>query len=378
MPSLVYTVPRMAKDPYKILGVERSASEQEIKQAYRKLSKELHPDKHKGDKSKEDSFKEVNQAYEILSDPKKKQMYDQFGNADAGAGFGGGGGFGGFDFSGFQGGAGGFDPSQFEGLGDLFETFFGSSGGRRPRRNDGNGRDIEIEMTIPFEAAVTGMEREVTFTTQVQCADCNGGGGEKGSGMVTCKECDGKGSVVRQTRSLFGTIQQNAICPTCHGSGKVPEKPCKQCNGEGRRQDRKSVKVRVPAGIDDGQSLKITGEGEAGRNGAPAGALFVRMRVQPDERFVRDGDDIRTMLDLSVIDAALGTTVDVDTVQGTSSMTIPAGTQPGQVLRVKGKGMPVLNTSRHGDHYVTISVAVPSKLSKEEKKLFEELKKLQK
>lgn len=371
---LWYTVRHMAKDPYKILGVERSASEQEIKQAYRKLSRELHPDKHKGDKEKEERFKEVNQAYEVLSDPKKKQMYDQFGNAD-GAGFGGGGGFGGFDFSGFQGQ--GFDPSQFEGFGDLFETFFGGAGGRRARRDDGKGRDTEMSMTIPFADAVTGSEREVTFTTQIPCDACDGRGSEQGSGMKTCGECSGAGTVTRMARSIFGTIQQQSICGTCNGAGKVPEKACKKCNGEGRKRGDKTVKIRIPAGIDDGQSLRLTGEGEAGRNGAAAGNLFVRMRVERDERFERDGDDIRSIMEISVADAVLGATIDIDTVQGRSSVSVPAGTQPGQVLRLKGKGMPVLNTSRHGDHYVTVSVRVPTKLGKEEKHLYEQLKKAQ-
>lgn len=362
----------MAKDFYGILGVSKTASEAEIKQAYRKLSKELHPDKHKGDKGKEAKFKEVNEAYEVLSDPKKKANYDQFGSADFG-GFGGGGGQG---FGGFQGFGQGFDPSQFGGgdLGDLFESFFGGGGGRR-RKSDGRGRTVEVEVTIPFTDAVRGGERTITLKTLVECSECDGTGGEAGAKLKTCTECSGTGTITKATRSLFGTIQQSVLCPTCKGSGKIPEKPCKKCHGEGRTEEKKTITVRIPAGIDDGQSLRVTGEGEAGRQGAASGDLLVRIQVEPDPRFVREGDDIRSSLPLPVIDAVLGVDVDVETVHGKTKVNIPAGTQPGQVFRIKNKGMPVVNTSRHGDHYVTVDIVVPTKLSREEKKLFEELRK---
>ncbi len=364
---------RMTKrDFYEILGIGRSASEQEIKQAYRKLSRELHPDKHKGDKEKEARFKEVNQAYEVLSDPKKKQMYDQFGSAD-GAQFGGGQGFGGFDFSGFQ--QGGFDSSQFEGLGDLFESFFSGAGGGRSRRASQDGRDVQVGLNISLAEAVLGAKRDVTFEVPVRCEDCKGTGAAEGSKTVNCAECSGKGSILKTARSLFGTIQQSVLCPHCQGSGNMPEKPCKTCGGEGRKSKRKTVAATIPPGIDTGQALKISGEGEAGRQGAPSGDLLVRITVEPDERFQRDGDDVRSLLDTTVADAALGAAVMVETVQGPISVNIPAGTQPGQVLRVKGKGMPILNAGRHGDHYVTINVVVPAKLTKEQRRLFEELKK---
>jgi molecular chaperone DnaJ len=361
----------MAKDFYAILGVSKSASETEIKQAYRKLSRELHPDKHKGDKDKEAKFKEVNEAYEVLSDPKKKENYDRFGSADFGAG---GGGFGGF--SGFSGQ--GFDPSQFSGdLGDLFENFFGGAAGRR-QQNDGRGRRVEVEISVTFAESVSGAEKTIEFKTNVSCSHCSGNGAEPGSKLKTCNECNGTGAVERTTRSLFGAIRQSVICPTCKGSGKVPEKACKKCGGDGRVNEKKKVKVRIPAGIDDGQSLRLTGEGEAGRQGGASGDLIVRVHVEPDERFVRDGDDIRTMLPLPLVDAVLGTEIEIDTVHGASTIGIPAGTQPNQVLRLKGKGMPVVNTSRHGDHYVTVDIVIPTKLSKEERTLYEELKKSQK
>lgn len=360
----------MAKDFYAILGIQKGASEQEIKQAYRKLSRELHPDKHKGDKTKEAKFKEVNEAYEVLSDPQKKQNYDRFGSADFN-GFGGGGG----GQGGFGGGFEGFDPSQFGGdINDLFSSFFGGKAGGR-RRDDGRGRTVELELTIPFMDSVTGVDREISFKTQMACKDCSGSGSADGSKTITCSECGGTGSITKATRSIFGMIQQTVVCGTCHGSGKVPEKPCKKCNGEGRTTQTKTVSVHIPAGIDDGQSLRVRGEGEAGRLGAAAGDLLVRVSVSPDPRFIRDGDDIRSSVTLDVVDAVLGTDISVDTVQGATKVHVPAGTQPQQVLRIKGKGMPVVNTSRHGDHYVTLDIVVPTKLSRDQKKLFEELKK---
>jgi molecular chaperone DnaJ len=360
-----YSVPRMAKDYYQILGVSKGASEQEIKQAYRKLSRELHPDKHKGDKQKEEQFKAVNEAYEVLSDPKKKQTFDQFGTADGPfAGGGGGGGFGGFEGFDFGGG----------GMGDIFESFFGGAGGRRTRKNDTRGRDVEIELTVPFMDAVKGAEREISFRTLVKCATCGGGGNQEGSKVVTCPTCNGSGQVMRTARSLFGTIQQAMLCDNCGGSGKIPEKPCKTCNGEGRKEDKKTVKINIPAGIMSGQSLRVTGEGEAGKQGGTAGDLFIRMRVEEDARFTRNDDDIRTTLKIPLLDAVLGSTKDVETVHGPVSLTIPAGTQPEQVFRIKGKGMPVLNASRHGDHYVEVEVEIPKKLSRHEKELYEQLR----
>lgn len=364
---------KMAKDYYHILGISRSASADDIKQAYRKQSRELHPDKHKGNKEKEAKFKEVNEAYDILSDPKKRQAYDQFGTADGARGSGGGQGFSGFD----SGGGFNFDASNFEGFGDIFESFFATAarGGGRGRAADTRGQNVEMELTVPFADAVRGSDREMSFRVLVTCSVCSGSGGEPGFALTTCPECSGAGQVIRQARSLFGTIQQATVCPRCKGSGKVPEKPCKNCSGEGRVTQQKTVRIHIPAGIDEGQTLRVASEGEAGRQNGKAGDLLVHIRVQPDPRFVREGDDIRTEVSVNIPDTVLGTTMNVPTVQGDVALKIPAGTQPGTVLRMKGRGMPVLNTSRHGDHYVTVSVIVPGKLSREERRLYEELKK---
>jgi molecular chaperone DnaJ len=355
------------KDFYSILGVARTASETEIKQAYRKLSRELHPDKHKGDKEKEAKFKEVNEAYDILSDPKKKQAYDQFGSTNGNPFHGGGSGFGGF---------GGFDPSSFQGtdFSDLFESFFGGAGGRRKRTTDTRGRSLETEIVVSFSDAVLGTERDLQMKTFVRCGECKGSGSSEGTKLVSCEPCGGTGSVQRTQSSLFGMIRQSVLCEACGGSGKIPERPCKRCNGEGRLQEHRTVKVRVPKGIEDGQSLRMTEEGEAGRRGGESGDLLIRVRVQNDPRFERDGDDIRSSVKVPLLDAVLGGRIAVETVHGPTEISIAAGTQPGQVLRIKGKGMPVLNTSRFGDHYVTADIEVPTKLSRAEKELFEKLR----
>ncbi len=364
----------MPRDFYDVLGLKRGASADEIKKAYRSLSKELHPDKHKGDKAAEAKFKEVNEAYETLSNPQKKQMYDQFGSAGAnmggggGGGFGGGQGFGGFDFSGFQQG----DASSFS---DLFEGFFGGGAGRA--RQSDRGEDREVEMTIDLADAFTGVEKNISVRKLHACDRCKGDGAEEGSKISTCTECGGTGQVTHMTQSIFGRLQQRVICPKCRGSGKVPEKACSKCQGEGRTQQDVSLSISIPAGIRDDQSLRLRGEGDAGRRGATAGDLYVHIRVKEDPRFEREGDDIHVVLNISVVDAILGTEKQIPTVHGNVSLKIPEGTQPEQILRLKGKGMPVLNTNRFGDHYVMVKVQVPTKLSRAERKLVEEWRSLQ-
>ncbi len=350
---------RIAKDLYDILGVSRSASPDEVKSAYRKLSKEWHPDKHKGDKAAEDKFKEINQAYEVLSDQKKRAQYDQFGSAGPGTG---GFGNGGFDFSGFQGG-------DMGDLGDLFSSFFGG-GGRGSVQT--KGADHEVAVTIDLAEAVSGAKRTIRIEHQAACETCGGDGAQKGAKIISCDQCGGTGQVTRIAQSFFGQIQQRGMCPKCHGSGKVPEKACATCQGEGRVPKRDDVTVEIPAGIADGQSLRVRGAGDQGLPGQPAGDLFVHIRVRPDDRFRREGDDIHAVTTISVIDAILGADIEVETVQGPVTLNIPAGTQPGQIMRVKGKGMPVLSSSKHGDHYVQVDIIIPKKISREEKKLLEQ------
>ncbi|MDD4628032.1 MAG: molecular chaperone DnaJ [Candidatus Peribacteraceae bacterium] len=365
----------MPKDLYDILGLPRSASKEDIKKAYRKLSKELHPDRNKGKKDAEQKFKEVNEAYEVLHDDKKRQMYDQFGTtggpggATGNGGAGAGGPFGGFNFSGFQGG-------DMGGFSDLFETFFGGGQAGGGRRKSERGRDLEVEMTVELMEVVTGVTRSFELRRQRTCNACGGSGAEKGGKLVTCSECKGTGQVTKTSQSFFGTFKQAFVCPVCDGAGKIPEHPCKECKGEGHREERGTVTVNIPAGVQDGQTLRVKGEGEAGRRGAPAGELYVLIRVRPDRRFERDGDDVRTVIAVSVTDAILGAEVPVETVHGSVTLKVAAGTQPGQIFRLKGKGLPVLNSSRTGDHYVTVTVDIPAKLSHEEKKLLEEWRRI--
>jgi len=349
------------------LGVPRDASKDDIKKAYRKLSKELHPDKHKGDKDKEHKFKEVNEAYEILGDESKRKQYDTFGAAGVGSG-GTAGGFGGFDFSGFQNAGGG--------LGDIFESFFGGTRGTSRGRRTERGRDMEVRIEIEFAEAVSGAKKKIKIEKFVACDSCDAKGYEKGSQMIDCTDCAGTGQQIRTAQSFFGTIQQSVLCSTCSGAGKKPEKACGSCRGEGRKRESETMTIEIPAGIHDGQTLRLAGKGEVGKQGAVSGDLYVQVAIQHDPRFERNGDDIKTITILPVVDAILGTQIEVTTVHGKISLKIPAGTQPNQIFRIKGKGMPVLGSSRHGDHYVEVRVEVPSKLSGKERKLVEEWKKI--
>ena len=354
----------MSKDYYSTLGVARDASESEIKKAYRDMSKKWHPDKHKGEKKAEDKFKEINEAYEVIGNAKRKQQYDQFGSTGGPSG----GGAGGFDFSGFQ-------QNDMGDLGDMFSSFFGGQGGQQGRRgrNSNRGRDIQVRITIDFIDVVKGAQKVIAIEKFIICADCSGSGAADNGKLVTCTDCNGTGQVTHTAQSFFGTIQQAVVCGKCQGSGQVPEKPCTKCKGEGRKREKAEITVDVPAGIHDGQTLRMQGQGDAGKNGDASGELYVQIQVKNDPSFVRDNDDIRSEINVSVLDAVLGTEVKVNTVHGEVTLKIPAGTQPNQVLRLKGKGLPVLSSARTGDHYVTVKIEVPKKLSKQEKKLYEEL-----
>jgi molecular chaperone DnaJ len=355
-----YPLTDVAKDYYQILGLNRDASADEVKKAYRRLSKELHPDKNKDKKDAEQKFKEVNEAYEVLGDSKKKQSYDQFGTA------------GGPGAEGFQ----GFGNGDFSGFADIFENFFGGGGGGGGRGRQSRGEDIEVRITVDLKDLIADIEHAIEIQKMVSCADCEGSGMEKGSKKVTCTECSGTGQVTRQQQSFFGTIAQRFVCPSCQGAGEVPEKKCTSCEAEGRRQEKVQVNIQVPAGIRDGQTLRIRGQGNAGRQGSQEGDLYVHIVVRPDKRFQREGDDIRSSTVIPVIDAILGTEIRTETVHGPIDLKIPEGTQPEQVLRLKGKGMPVAGASRMGNHFVTVHIEVPKKLSRKEKKLLEDWKKI--
>jgi len=346
----------MAKDMYAVLGLERDASIDDIKKAYRRLSKELHPDRQKGNKETEKRFKEVNEAYEILSDAKKKESYDRFGH-DARSG--------GFHGSPFE----GFSADGFGGLGDIFEQFFG--GGRRTASRE-RVEDHEAQVQVSFMESAEGIEKIISFVRTFSCEECGGSGGQQNAQMVSCKTCGGTGQIRHATSSFFGMIEQQTLCELCRGSGRVPSRLCARCRGEGRIRESQEERIHIPAGIADGQTIRIQGKGNVGfRRGTP-GDLFVTVRVVPDKRFTRDGNDVRSTVRVPLITALLGGECPIDTVQDATTLKIPAGTQSHQLIRLRGKGMPVIGTSRYGDHFVTVVIDIPTKLSRRERELIEE------
>ena len=349
------------RDYYEVLGVQKDASADEIKKAYRKLTKENHPDLHPGDKACEERFKEGNEAYEILSDPEKRKKYDQFGHAafDPNAGFGGGG-FGGFD---------GFD---FGGLGDIFGDIFGGGFGGSRRRADPNaprrGSDVRASVNISFEEAAFGCEKDIQVGIIEQCADCKGTGCAPGTSPDVCPECKGSGQTVTQQRTPFGVAQSVGVCQKCKGTGKIINTPCKSCRGLGIIRRQHKISVKVPAGIDDGQALPLRGRGNAGANGGPAGDIYVSVIVRPSAIFEREGTMVYLEHEISFAQAALGAEIEVPTIDGKIKLTIPEGTQPGSTFRLKGKGIPYLNgKGTRGDQFVTVKIGVPKKLTAEQK-----------
>jgi molecular chaperone DnaJ len=360
----------MPKDYYEILGVRRDADAAEIKQAYRRLSKEYHPDKRKGDRESEEKYKQINRAYEVLSNPKKRELYDQFGTEEVP----GGAGFGPFEWERGQPFGHGFEGFEgFGEFGDLFETFFG---GRRGARREGEkqGQEIRLSLMITLAEAFMGTQRTIRLKKPLVCGDCSGMGRAAGSPLVNCSHCRGTGQVTKTARSFFGVMQQTSLCDICSGSGKVPETPCRSCSGEGRIQGSEEVSIAIPAGIADGQTLRLRGKGGAGRQGGVSGDLSIRVEIQPDPRFTRDGEDLHTAVTIPVVDAVLGKELPLETLGGRVTIHIPPGTQPRQVLRIRGKGMPVLHGRGTGDLYVTVQVAVPEHLGRRERKLWEELR----
>ncbi len=347
------------RDFYEVLGVKKGASEDELKKAYRKLAKENHPDLHPGDKECEARFKEINEAYEVLSDPDKRAKYDQFGHAafDPSQGFGGGG------FGGFEG---------FGGFGDIFSDIFGGGfgfgggGGRNPNAPR-KGDNLRATVNIKFEEAAFGVKKEVFVSKIEQCPDCKGTGCAEGTTAEVCPDCKGSGTVMSTKRTPFGMVQSSEQCPKCKGRGKIIHSPCKTCRGMGSVRRQHKVTVSVPAGIDDGQTISLRGQGNAGLNGGPAGDLLITVLVQPHARFERDGASILLDQEVSFAQAALGAEVEVPTLDGKVKLNIPEGTQTGTTFRLKGKGVPFLRNGGRGDQFVTVKVTVPRGLSSAQK-----------
>lgn len=351
------------RDYYEILGVGKDASADEIKKAFRRLAVQYHPDKEGGDEAK---FKEINEAYEVLKDQSKRQRYDQFGHAGVGGAAGGAGGpFGG----GFNGQNVNFD---FGDLGDIFGSFFG--GGPQRSRQPNRGRDVEIQIELSFEDAVFGAERDIKLTMEDVCGHCKGSTVEPGYELKTCQTCKGAGQVVEVMRTIFGNIQQATVCPTCKGAGKIPEKPCSVCHGKGTQRKEQKMTIKIPAGVDDGATIRLRERGEAIANGAK-GDLYVHLRVKAHKKFTREGDIILSEEHIDMVDAALGTEIDVETVDGKVRMKVPAGTQSGTDFKLSNHGVPHLQKTTRGAHIVTIIVDIPTKLTKQQKELLEEFKK---
>ena len=353
------------RDYYEVLGVDKSASADEIKKAYRKIAKENHPDLHPGDKQCEERFKAANEAYEVLSDDDKRKKYDQFGHAafdpSYGAGAGG---------AGFGGGFGGFGD-----LGDIFGDIFGGGfggfgGGQRSNPNaPRKGENIRASLNISFEEAAFGCEKEVTVARVEQCPDCKGTGCSPGTTPEVCPDCKGTGYVTQSQRTPFGVMQSQAPCGKCRGRGKIIHQPCKTCKGMGSIRRQHKIKVTIPAGIDDGQAISQRGKGNAGANGGPAGDLLVSVIVRPHSRFERDGNSVLLEQPITYSQAALGAEIEVPTLDGNVKMTVPEGTQPGTVFRLRGKGIPYLRGNGRGDQFVTVTLSVPKNLTGSQKEL---------
>ncbi len=358
------------RDYYEVLGVGKNASADELKKAFRRLAIQHHPDKEGGDETK---FKEVNEAYEVLKDEKKRQRYDQFGHAGVGSSAA-------SDGNPFGGGFGGFGQGQemhFDfgdlGLGDIFGSFFGG-GQQRGGQRQARGNDVQTEVDLTFEQAIFGTEVDLRLQLNDTCEHCKGSTVEPGYELKTCPTCEGKGQTVRVTRTVFGNIQQATICDKCKGAGKIPEKQCSVCHGSGVERKQQTIKLKVPAGIDDGATIRLRERGEAIANG-PKGDLYVIVRVKPHKRFTREGDLILSEEEISMVAAALGTEINVDTVDGPVRMKVPAGTQSGTDFKLSGHGVPHLNGKSRGSHIVTVIVKTPTKLSQQQKNLLEQFQK---
>lgn len=344
------------KDYYASLGLQKGASDEEIKKAFRKLAIKYHPDKNQGNKEAEDKFKEINEAYQVLSDPEKKARYDQFGTAD-------------FDGSGFgSGGFGGFDFSDMGGFGDIFDSFFGGGGGSSRRRNGPQrGADLEYTVNLTFEEAIFGVEKEISINRSETCDSCKGSGAKTGTSAKTCPTCNGQGQVRVQRQTPLGSFVSTSTCSTCGGSGKVIDDPCTTCHGKGNVRKNRKITVNIPAGVDTGNVMPLRGQGDHGTNDGPPGDLYVRINVASSKKFTRKGNDIYIDTHISMGKAALGTEITVATVDGDVKYTIPAGTQSGTLFRLKGKGVPRVNSSGRGDQYVKVIVDISKNLNDKQK-----------
>ncbi|MBC1194118.1 molecular chaperone DnaJ [Microcystis aeruginosa BLCCF158] len=354
----------MPTDYYEILGVSRDAGKEDIKRAYRRLARKYHPDVNK-EPGAEEHFKEINRAYEILSEPETRNRYDRFGEA------------------GVSGGAAGFDPDNMGGFADIFETIFSGFGGMggqtatRRRTGPTRGEDLRLDFRLKFREAVFGGEKEIRIRHLETCQTCKGSGARPGTSSRTCTTCSGTGQVRRATRTPFGTFAQVSVCPTCDGAGEVIEEKCDVCGGSGRRQETKKLKITIPAGVDNGMKLRVAREGDAGLKGGPPGDLFVYLTVETDAEFQREGNDIKSNISISYIQAILGCTIKVNTVDGQEDLTIPAGTQPNTVLILENKGVPKLgNPVSRGDHRITVKISIPARVTGEERDLLEKIAKV--
>lgn len=346
------------RDYYEVLGVDKNADEATLKKAYRKLAKKYHPDMNPGDKEAEAKFKEATEAYSVLSDADKRRQYDQFGHAAFENGGGGAGGFGGFDFSGDMGDI----------FGDIFGDLFGGGGRRRANNGPMKGANLRAAVNIMFQEAITGCDKELEINLKDPCTKCNGTGAKPGTSPETCKKCNGSGQVVMTQQSMFGMVRNVTVCPDCQGTGKIIRDKCPDCRGTGFTSSRKKIQVSIPAGIDDGQSIRIRDKGEPGTNGGPRGDLLVEVRVARHPIFQREDMNIFSSANISFAQAALGGKIRIPTVDGDVEYEVKPGTQPNTRIRLKGKGVPSLrNKNIRGDHYVTLTLQVPTNLSSESK-----------
>ncbi len=357
----------MAKDYYKTLGVDKKAPKEELKKAFHKLAHKYHPDKQGGDEAK---FKEINEAYQILSDDNKRAQYDQFGEAGANGGFGGGQGgqgFGGFDFSGFQNaGNGGF---EFD-LGDIFGEMFG--GGGRGRRTQKSGQDIQVDLQISFKESIFGTEKKIKLNKQSACEVCGGSGAEKGTSKKKCTTCNGQGFTNETRRSILGSFQTQKECTACFGTGEIPEKKCANCRGDGIVKKEEQIAINVPAGITEKEMLRMTGNGEAIPHGQ-AGDLYIKFRIEKDKNWLRDGDNLTTTVNIKLTDALLGLDYNLETLDGPLVLKIPEGISYGEILRIKNKGVPS-KSGRRGDALIKVTFATPNRLSRKTRQLIEDLR----